>query len=400
VTEPVEKGTTVRKTGAEQASSPLDLHAIAAGRFPLIPRAKPICRALDVRVARVRERAHQTNQRTEDSLLRAAEAHNLAALIMSDCGLPDLARALCWQQFEVFLTVRPLPLPTAKLALQPLINLARLLIRDGDGTGAYALLEALFQAVKSRADTVIDGRQINFTDLLSHDDDHRELVKWIWSILLTDGTRALTRTGRWAEALRHVEQHNGIGQRLLDGRQVAILARCATRDHEAACSMLADTTAPTSWEEAVAASLKVLCLQSADQPAQSATTAMVEGYLRLTTDDPVSFRVLLGLSVMDLAVGSCGVLQVAAVVLREALETADAYTARDVLNNETCRSHAAGNDVRGLTDTVRAAWLGHGTMPAHALNQLMDGVGMSEATIVNSLTSPDTSSVPPLRRRR
>jgi hypothetical protein len=123
----------VRKTEPDQAAA-LDLHAMAAERFPLLPLPKPVCRALETRIALVRECADMASQGTEDPLVRAAEAQNLAALIASDCGLPELARDLCWQQFEVFLTVRPLNTATAKLALQPLINLARLLIRAGDGT--------------------------------------------------------------------------------------------------------------------------------------------------------------------------------------------------------------------------------------------------------------------------
>jgi hypothetical protein len=193
--------------------------------FPLIPRPKPACPTLKVRIARVRELAHLADQRTDESLLRAAEAHNLTALIISDCGMPALARDLCRRQVEVFLIARPLDVATAKLVLQPLVNLGRLLIRDGEGTTAYQLLEALFGAVKSRTDTVIDGRKIRLADLISHDDDHREVVQWMWSVLLADGTRALTRAGRWAEVLRHAKQHRGIGHQLLDGRQVAILAQ-------------------------------------------------------------------------------------------------------------------------------------------------------------------------------
>ena len=61
----------------------------------------------------------------------AGGAHNLAALILSDCGLPDLARSLCWRQFDTLQTVaRPDDPTSAQLALQPLINLARLDMRN------------------------------------------------------------------------------------------------------------------------------------------------------------------------------------------------------------------------------------------------------------------------------
>ncbi|MCW2948944.1 MAG: hypothetical protein JWR24_5661 [Actinoallomurus sp.] len=376
----------MRKTGPDQVTSALDLHAMAAGRFPLIPRAKPVCRALEVRVARVRDRAHLADQRTDESLVRAAEAHNLAALIMSDCGLPDIARNLCWQQFEVFLTVRPLNAATAKLALQPLVNLGRLLIRDGDGTAAYQLLEALFEAVKTQANTVIDGRNISFHDRIRDDDERREVVQWLWSVLLADGTRALTRAGRWAEALQHAEQHKGIGDRLLDGRQVAILAQCEAGHYDTACSLLADTSTPTPWEEAVAACLRVLCLRMADRPADSDITTMVDRYLGLEpARENAVFQVRLGLCVIDLAAGARDVPQVAGIVVRDALEATDAYAAHDALSHETCLSHTAVDASKALTEIVRTSGLGRGTMPAELLDDLTESVRISEASMADAL---------------
>lgn len=377
----------MRKTGPDQATA-VDLHAMTAERFPLIPRAKPVCRALEARVAQVRQRAHQASRRTDQSLVRAAEAHNFVALIMSDCGLPNRARELCWQQFEIFLTVRPLNAATAKLALQPLINLGRLLIRDADGTAAYELLEALFEAIKSRTDTVVDGRKVQLADLIGHDDDHRELITWMWSVLLADGTRALTRTGRWTEALQHAEQHKGIGERLLDGRQVAILANCDAGDHDTALRMLADSSIPTPWEEAVAACMRVLCLRLADRLADSHINTMVDQYLELEpAPEHVVFHVRLGLAVIDLATADDRVPQVAAVVVRDALEVADAYAARDVLSHKTCRALTDANASRALTDILRASGLGCGTMPAQLLDDLMESLKISEASLANALTA-------------
>lgn len=221
-----------------------DLQAMMTQRFPLIPRPKPACPALPVRVARVRDLARLADQHTGDALMRAAEAHNLAALITSDCGMPTLARTLCWQQFDILTTLRSVDAATAKLALQPVINLARLLIREGDGAAAYQLLETIFTAVTSRTDTMLDNRTITVGGLVSGGDEHRELVRWLWTVLLADGTRALTRAGRWTEALQHVTRHNGVGRRLLDGRQVAILTRCAAHDYDTARSLLTDTDTP------------------------------------------------------------------------------------------------------------------------------------------------------------
>jgi hypothetical protein len=105
---------------------------LAARRFPLAPRPKPPCRPLTERLARVARLADEVAD-DADAPLRAAGACNLAALIASDCAMPDLARVLCWTQFDAYQAARPAPCgeTTAKLILQPLVNLARLRRRAG-----------------------------------------------------------------------------------------------------------------------------------------------------------------------------------------------------------------------------------------------------------------------------
>lgn len=71
---------------------------------------------------------------------------------------PFLARQLCWRQFDVFLSVKPLTADRAQLALQPVVNLGRLLTRSGDGADAYQMFEKVYEAVRSQTDTVIDGK--------------------------------------------------------------------------------------------------------------------------------------------------------------------------------------------------------------------------------------------------
>jgi hypothetical protein len=304
-----------------------------ARRFPLIARNRPAARPLADRVVQVRTRADAAAEGGPDALLRAAEAHNLAALIVSDCGLGALAHELCWRQFTIFYTARPHTADAAKLALQPLVNLARLMIRNGDGDEAHRVLTTLFVAVKSRQSALIGETTVNFGDFFTTNEEHREVVAWIWSVLLSDGVRALTQSGRWAEALQHIQQHKGIGQRLFDGRQVAILAHHADGDLSGALDLLADTSTPTAWEEAVAACLRTLCLSAADCPTASATTAMVDRYLTLEPDPEVRvFRVRLGLCVIDLAQhveSAAEVHRVMQALESDARSAADAYVARD-----------------------------------------------------------------------
>jgi hypothetical protein len=368
----------VTKTRPHQNPQAADLHDLMAQRFPLLPRTKPVCRALDVRVARVRELAHLADQRTGESLVRAGETFNLAALIMSDCGMPALAQTLCWQQFDVFASSRTYDAATAKLALQPLVNLGRLAIRDGHGTAAYQLLSKLFEAVTSQSDAVIDGRPVSFGELTGPGDDHHEVLRWLWSVLLADGTRALTRAGQWAQALQHAQQHKGIGRRLLDGRQVAILTHATAGDHEAAVSMLTSTDTSTLWEEAVAACMTVLCLRLAGQQADSAITTMVNSYLILEpAHEHAVFHTRLGLCALDLAADTSDVPQVAEVVVRHALESTDAYAAYAI---------------------VKASGLRQGTIPAEALDDLMESVGVSEASMADALATQTRDVWPRLGR--
>ncbi len=126
----------------------MTLREDVARRFPLVPRGRPACHRLDVRVRQVTDLVGTALQCPAETAKIACEAHNLAALIASDCGLPDLARSLCWKQFEIFHDSRPFHAETAKLALQPLINLGRLLVREGTNTAAYHLIETLFTAVR------------------------------------------------------------------------------------------------------------------------------------------------------------------------------------------------------------------------------------------------------------
>ena len=122
---------------------------------------------------------------------------------------------MCRQQSEVYLRAQPLGAQAARNALEPLVNLARLRLRDGQADDAYQLLDTLFRAVKARSGDVIDGRLISFRNLTDSEQGHKDVVKWLWSVLLADGTRALAGAGRWPEALSHVQQHKGIGRRLL-----------------------------------------------------------------------------------------------------------------------------------------------------------------------------------------
>ena len=82
---------------------------------------------------------------------------NQAALVASDCGLPDVARAWCQRHARLYLRAGPLDAAATRSALEPLVNLARLHIRDGDGDTAFHILDELYHAVTARTDTTVEG---------------------------------------------------------------------------------------------------------------------------------------------------------------------------------------------------------------------------------------------------
>jgi len=146
----------------------------------------------------------------------------------------------------------PLDARTARLALEPVVNLARLPIRDGNGDAAYTLLDTLYQAVCNQADTVAGGIAIPASRLTRTPDDLRQIRRWLWTVHLADSPRALISAGRWHDALAHLETHNGIGQRLLDGRQVAVITRYLAADTSGALTLVQNSTATEPWEYVVA----------------------------------------------------------------------------------------------------------------------------------------------------
>lgn len=191
-------------------------------RFPLVARPRPACAPLEARVRHLCDLARSAERRRDRST--ASTVLNQAALLASDLGLPDLARDWCHQHVDVYLRMRPLDGTAARHALEPLVNLVRLRIRAGDGTDAFEMLNSLYEAVTTSTDTVIDGLHMPISTLTATTNDHQELLRWLWTVHLADGTRALTAAGRWQDALDHLRHRNGIGQRMLDGRQVAIIA--------------------------------------------------------------------------------------------------------------------------------------------------------------------------------
>ncbi|MFJ8953507.1 hypothetical protein ACIRO1_25670 [Streptomyces sp. NPDC102381] len=352
----------------------MDVSQIAK-RFPLVARPRPACPPLAERVREITDLAAAAER--DGDVTSATVALNKAALIASDCGMPDLARALCWRHAEVFLHAQPLGPQEARYALEPLVNLARLRIRDGDGPGAYHLLDSLNRAVRSQTEAVIDGRTTSFQHLTTSAADHQQVCQWLWAVLLGDGTRALATAGQWDRARAHTEQHRGVGQRLLDGRQVEVLARCLGGQPLEALEFLNKTALAEGWEHPVAACLAVLCLTAAGRRPVGPIQKMVKHYLELDAAPELAvLRSRVGLAVLDLSPHT----RQAEALLRlthEATTSRDGYVARDLLAHPVCRQEMSHDEHKSLSAAVALAGLGQGHIPALLERELLDAVAAS-----------------------
>jgi hypothetical protein len=364
----------------------------AARRFPLVPRPRPTCRSL---ADRIRELHHLADVAANldhepagsDRLAMAAQVLNKASLIASDCGLPDLARSLCWQRFTVYQHAQPLDARAARHALEPLVNLARLLARAGAGEQAHHLLAALYHAVRHRTDTTIAGIPVTFTGFFQTEADQQAVHRWLWTVLLADGTRALTAAGNWCQAAAHAERHGGVGARLLDGRQAAIIARSTTGATATARTMLDQTTTAEPWEQAVAACLHALIQAIDDRPTGEATAGAVGRYRALDHESAsLIFRTRLGLTILDLAGTDQPELDgLIHGLVRQAAETPDGYAARDLLADTRCRTLLSAAEARELSAVVDEAGLGAGNIPRPLLADLMAAIHSSEQTTMQEL---------------
>ncbi len=354
-----------------------------ARRFPLVARTRPACLPLARRVAALCDRAREA-ERSGD-LTEAAAVHNNAALIASDCGLPGLARQWCHQQVNIYLRTRPLGEQVARLALEPITNLARLYIREGQGERAFALMDTLFTAVSAQTDAIIDGIDIP-ADLLDSAETHQQIRRWLWAVLLATGGRALAAAGRWAEARARLGEYKGVGRRMLDGRQVAVIAHVVSGDTDSALALLADTTPGDPWENAVTACLTIRC-HGASGVTDLAT--LLNRYHRLDAAAPglAVFHTRLGLSFVD-AIGTVDdppVRQVAVDLIDYATATRDGYVARDVLAHNGCRELLTDSQARDLSDSVEACALGSGTLPATLLADLTAALACAEEVMERSV---------------
>ncbi|WP_036554306.1 hypothetical protein [Nocardiopsis sp. CNT312] len=306
---------------------------MSAGQwFPLVPWPRPPGEKLATRIERITTAAQTVRcGEPSDAVAAAAQVYNGAALIASDVGLPELARDWCWEHARLYLAHLPLDARMAQRALEPVVNLARLQIRAGEGGAAFGMLTALREGVRTAASIVIDGHELPLDRLIASEEDRAELYRWVWTVCLGDGTRALASQGQWSRAAEHAQQHMGVGERLFDGRQAAVIAELVGGAPEAALALVEGSAVQEPWERAVQRVLALWCRVEAGG-VEDGEAATVLQRVRVAQEGRVVFRTRLGIAAIEVAGGlseEAGPL--VAPVVSAVIQERDGYAVRDVL---------------------------------------------------------------------
>ncbi|MDT0319405.1 hypothetical protein [Streptomyces millisiae] len=366
----------------------MDPYGATAQRFPLVARFRPACLPLPARVRALTELADTAVRKSDLAL--ASAVHNQAALLASDLGLPDLARELCQQQAAAYLHACPLPAASAIRALEPVVNLARLQIRAGRPDQARQRLHDLYRAVAAGVAVRFAGVVVP-ADLVATAEDRHEVRAWLWRVLLADGTRALTTEGRWAEALAHIEAHRGVGKRMLDGRQVAVLAALVRGDTARAAVLLADTMPGEPWEQAVTGCLTVLCRRAAGQPVDSHLGDLTAIYLNRQTEPGMTvFDIRLGLAILDAADAAqhSGTRHLIDSLHHRTVSATDGYAARECLAHPCFRTLATEQQASDCAALLERCALDTVVIPAHLQEELTTALRMS-GTVIRASFAPN-----------
>ncbi|WP_405824489.1 hypothetical protein OG705_29870 [Streptomyces sp. NBC_00838] len=368
----------------------MDPHGPITQRFPLISRFRPACLPLPQRVHALAELS-DTAAATADQI-KASAVYNQAALIASDIGLPHLARQWCHQHAAAYLHAAPLSGRSAIRALEPVVNLARLQIRAGNTDDGRHRLLTLFNAIRDGTHAEFDGILIP-ADLTTAGTDRREVRAWLWRVILADGTRTLTTAGRWDDALAHIEEHNGFGQRMLDGRQVAVLAALG-HDPARASDLVASTASGEPWENAVTSCLAVMCRRLLHQPVDDLLAEVATNYIQRPPDPGTTvFDTRLGLTILDLLDQPDGpaARHITEELDRRVSAATDGYAARECLTTPRFTKLMTSREAQRARDLVRMCALETGDLPAPQAAQLTQALSLSDKVIHESVTARHTT---------
>ncbi|MCQ4084382.1 hypothetical protein NGB36_28325 [Streptomyces sp. RB6PN25] len=363
----------------------MDPHGLIAQRFPLVARFRPACLPLPERVGALVDLADTATRKADQGL--ASAVFNQAALIASDVGVPDLAREMCHQHAAAYLHACPLPGMSVIRALEPVVNLARLQIRAGRADDGRQRLLALYEAVDQGTAAQFEDVTVP-ADLTASPEDRHEVRAWLWRVLLADGTRTFTIAGRWNEALAHIEAHRGVGKRMLDGRQVAVLSTLTTGDTAGAAALLADTAPGDPWEQAVTACLTALCRRDAGQLTDAHVNDLVNTFHEWKAERGMTvFDIRLGLTTLDVIgiADNPAAHRIVEDLVRRTTEARDGYVAREILAHPLCSALITGQQTHDCSDLIRTCALGSRSLPPRLQNDLTIALRTSDKVVRESL---------------
>ncbi|RSS97237.1 hypothetical protein EF903_01560 [Streptomyces sp. WAC05292] len=320
-----------------------------------------------------------------DNPVTASAVYNQAALLASDLGLPQLASELCHQHAHAYLHAAPLNAETAIRALEPVVNLARLELRAQQGDIGLDLLLGLFNAVSSS--TALGSAGVIVPANLVQDATARKEVRaWLWRVLLADGSRALTAAGRWKDALDHVQEHHGIGRRMLDGRQIAVIASLTNGETATAAELIAQTEPGDPWEQAVTACLRALCLRATIGLDQTQENDLVDTVLSAPSEPgTVLFGIRLGLAALNTLGPGPASEHLVHALHRRITRALDGAAAREAHRDAAFSALATDREIESCRDLVEACGLGSGELPAALHRDLLGAVEISDRVIRSSL---------------
>jgi len=322
----------------------------------------------------------------DDMMARAAHALNMAALIASDCGVPELARQWCWRHINIYRRLNALSILQASYLLEPVLNLARLQIRASDGQPALDLLHAMYQSITANTDLAVDGHQLPLSNLIGAQEELRQLHQWTWMQYISEGIRIYALARRWPDAVRHANSLRGIGLHLMEGRQAAIVAHLLDHDPESARAVLDSSTVTQPWEQQVRSCLAAMCSTPSTRP--STIETMIDQFRR--PYDPVEgyavYRVRWGLTTVTLAAGSDPAIaqDVLRQVTDEVVDVSDGYAAREVLGHRTTLQMDVVQRA-ALVQLVEQAGLGAGAMPTDVCTMLTEAVSIAELALATAI---------------
>ena len=376
---------------------PAPLAASVVRRFPLLGRPRPACPALTLRIKEIEDAVETARDKAGDGMADAAHALNKAALIASDSGMTDLARHLCWQHINVYRRLpRPLTVLEGRYLLEPVLNLARLDLRAASSDIAMHLLEAMFQAVIRGTDLVVSAQTLPTANLVGATSERRELREWAWLQLIGEGVRTLGLAGRWADAAEHARRHKGIGVHLMEGRQAAIIARCAAGELAGGRALLAQSEPTQLWEQEVAACLQIMCAETTDALMGPYLTAAVASYsAREPLAGYASFHARLGLTIATLAhtISPDVAPELLNCAAEDAIDAADGYAARDIIGFRETIDGITDNQRTNLSRLAAESGLGIGKLPEPSLLRLINGATDAAAALSSALSSSTRTGI-------